>query len=68
MKKVIAALMTLLFLGNAGLVLAQTPAPTTDTTVAPASTPMPKAKKHKKKKKAAMAATPVADTSTPAAK
>ncbi len=67
MKKVIAALMTVLFLGSAGLVLAQTPAPAA---AAPAATPMPMKKKHKKKKKAMMEATPVAAdaSTTPAAK
>ena len=44
MKKLIAALMTVLFLGSTGLVLA-------DEAAAPASTPVAKTMKHKKHKK-----------------
>ena len=43
MKKLIAALMTVLFLGSTGLVLADTAAPST--------TPVAKTMKHKKVKK-----------------
>ena len=44
MKKFIAALMTVLFLGTTGLVLA-------DEAAAPAATPVAKVMKHKKAKK-----------------
>jgi len=62
MKKYIAALMTVLFLGTTGLVLA-------DEAAAPATTPVAKVMKHKKGKKmkkmkkteaAAASTTPVA--------
>ncbi|HVM31603.1 MAG TPA: hypothetical protein VMU88_00570 [bacterium] len=62
MKKLIAALMTVLFLGSTtGLVLAQTPT----TAVTPTAKVMKKHKSHKKMKKAAAA--PAAST-TPASK
>ncbi len=64
MKKYIATLMTVLFLGSTGLVLA-------DEAAAPATTPVAKTAKHKKPKKAKKvkkeAAAPAAST-TPAAK
>jgi len=63
MKKYIAALMTVLFLGTTGLVLA-------DEAAAPATTPVAKVMKHKKgkkMKKTKKTAAPAAST-TPVAK
>jgi len=68
MKRYFAALMTVLFLGATGVVLA-------DEATAPAATPVAKtekkakkAKKAKKMKKEAAAAAPAAASTTPAAK
>lgn len=64
MKKLIAALMTVLFLGSTtGLVLAQTP---TTASTTPVAKVVKKHKSHKKMKKTATAA-PAAST-TPASK
>ncbi len=69
MKKTIAALMTVLFLGSTGLVLAEDAA--AGNTAAPAAAApakVKKAKKAKKMKKAKKAAAAPAASTTPAAK